>query len=213
MSKILLLTGMTPDKRIFDRLLPLLPNALVVDWIQPAASESISSYAKRLSETIPQDESVIVCGVSFGGIVARELACCLNAKACVLISSVRSPNELPPWFRLFRGIAPGPMVAILKTLGSLAAWWPMRLRSPSTWRLMKLGGKSGEWYRWATAAVLNWELSNGVERIPLFQIHGDRDSTFPIRYTGAETVIRGGRHVLPLTHSQEIANQLTRIAA
>ena len=78
---------------------------------------------------------------------------------------------------------------------------------------MKLGGLSGEWHRWASAAALSWKPSTGAERIPLFQIHGDRDLTFPIRYTDADTVIHGGGHVLPLTHSEEIAGKLLQIAA
>jgi len=213
MHKILLLTGMTPDHRIFDRLLPLLPTAIVVDWIPPIANESIASYAARLSCTVNHEEPTVVCGVSFGGIVARELASCLNATSCVLISSVRSPRELPPWFRICRLMAPRPAVAIMKTIRDIATYWPRRLKSSSTWRLMKLGGKSGEWHRWATAAVLNWNLSKDAERIPSIHIHGDRDATFPIRYTGADTVIHGGGHVLPLTHCEEIAEKLRQIAA
>lgn len=85
MRRILLLTGMTPDHRIFDRLLPLLSNAAVVDWISPIEHESIVSYAARLSRTVSHDEPIVVCGVSFGGIIARELACHLNAASCVLI--------------------------------------------------------------------------------------------------------------------------------
>ena len=96
MQKILLLTGMTPDHRIYDRLLPLLPTAIVVDWIPPTEHESIVSYADRLSRTVNHDEPMVVCGVSFGGIIARELACRLNATSCVLISSSRS--NLPQFF-------------------------------------------------------------------------------------------------------------------
>ncbi|MCU0718380.1 MAG: alpha/beta hydrolase [Pirellula sp.] len=213
MYKILLLTGMTPDYRIFERLLPLLPTAIVVDWIPPVELEPIVSYAARLSRTLKRDEPMIVCGVSFGGIVAREMAYHLNAACCVLISSVRSPRELPPWFRLCRVIAPRPAVAILKATGTVANHWPERLRSGTTWRLRKLAGKSGEWHRWATAAVLNWKPSQHVCRIPSRHIHGDRDATFPIRYTSADTVIRGGGHVLPLTHCEQIAEKLRKIAS
>ena len=213
MHKILLLTGMTPDHRIFDRLLPLLPNASVVEWIRPLGYESIAAYAARLSRTIVNDAPTVVCGVSFGGIVARELASCLNLKACVLISSVRSPRELPPWFRVFRMIPPRPAVAVMKATGAVATYWPRSLKTQTTWRIMKLGGEAGEWHRWATAAVLNWKPSKAAERIPVFQIHGDRDSTFPIRYTNAETVIHGGGHVLPLTHFEEIADKLRQVAA
>jgi pimeloyl-ACP methyl ester carboxylesterase len=213
MRKILLLTGMTPDHRIFERLLPLLPNAVVVDWITPAEQESIVSYAARLSRTLNDDEPVVVCGVSFGGIVARELACRLNATSCILVSSVRSPRELPPWFRVCRVVTPGPAIAIMKTAGLIANHWPRRVRSSATWRLRRLAGQSGEWHRWATAAVLDWKPSRQVDRISSIHIHGDRDSTFPIRYTSADAIIRGGGHVLPLTHCEVIAEQLRQVAA
>ncbi len=132
MQKILLLTGMTPDHRIFDRLLPLLPTAVAVDWIPPIANESIVSYAARLSRTVYREEPSVVCGVSFGGIVARELASCINATSCVLISSVRSPRELPPWFRICRVVAPQSAEAILEIMGNIATYWPRRLKSSST---------------------------------------------------------------------------------
>ena len=213
MRRILLLTGMTPDHRIFDRLLPLLPNATVVDWISPIEHESIVSYAARLSRTVNDGEPTVVCGVSFGGIIARELACHLNATSCVLISSVRSPSELPPWFRVCRLMAHRPAVAIMNATGAIANHWPEGFRSPATWRLKKLAGKSGEWQRWATAALLNWKPSQHVGRTPSIHFHGDRDATFPIRYTIADTVIRGGEHVLPLTHCEQIAEILRQIAA
>ncbi len=213
MRKILLLTGMTPDHRIYDRLLPLLPNATVVDWISPLENESIVSYAKRLSHTLRHDEPVVVCGVSFGGVVAREIAWRLNAASCVLISSVRSPCELPPWFRISRVLAPHSAQFIIKAAGAIATVWPRPFRSPATWRLRKLAGESGEWHRWATAAILNWIPSKDAERVPLIQIHGDRDATFPIRYTGADVIVTGGGHTLPLTHCIEMAETLRQIAA
>ena len=211
--RILLLTGMTPDRRIFERILPLLPTAVVVDWIRPMKYESIRDYAARLGQSVPRDDSTIVCGVSFGGIVARELASSINAKACVLISSVRSPDELPPWFRVFQLLAPRYAEAAMNSIGIFASHWPRRLKSQATWRLMKLAGTSGEWHRWATAAVLNWRHPIENNTIPVFQIHGDRDTTFPIRYIDADSVIHGGGHILPLTHSREVAEKLSQIAA
>jgi pimeloyl-ACP methyl ester carboxylesterase len=96
----------------------------------------------------------------------------------------------------------------MKATGAIATYWPQRFKTSSTWRLMKLEGTSGEWHRWATAAVLSWNVSPEAERIPLIQIHGDSDETFPIRYTKADHVISGGGHVLPLTHCEELADIL-----
>ncbi len=212
-QRILLLTGMTPDRRIFDRMLPLLPTAVVVEWIQPMQHESIRDYASRLGQSIPKVDSTVVCGVSFGGIVARELSLSINAKACVLISSVRSPEELPPRFRAFRVLKPCIAEMGMQTIGAMSSFWPRPLRTLATWRLMKLAGKAGAWHRWATAAVLNWSPSSEDSAIPVFQIHGDRDRTFPIRYVDADYVVRGGGHVLPLTHGREVAEKLRQIAA
>ena len=69
----LLLPGMTPDDRIFDRLAALLPNVTVLDWLEPQADESLAVYAERLAAAIPTSQCFIG-GVSFGGIVALELS-------------------------------------------------------------------------------------------------------------------------------------------
>lgn len=211
--RILLLTGMTPDERIFDRLLPLLPTASIVPWIDPLPRETIRGYAKRLADSVPLGKGTIVCGVSFGGMIARELALHVDAQACVLISSVRDARQMPPWLRWLRSAAFPGLESILKAVGRAAAGYPRPIRTSATARLARLGGASGAWHRWATTSALWWTPSPGVDRIPLVQIHGERDTTFPIRFIHPTIVVAGGGHVLPLTHSAEIAAVLSKIAA
>lgn len=215
MCRILLLSGMTPDPRTFARLLTLVPTAQVVDWIQPNQNESIPAYASRLGLTLGNEQPTIVCGLSFGGIVAQELANCLNASACLLVSTIRTPTELPPWFRILRSFRPTILMALTQAVGNLAMGWPRSFKTAATWRLSKLGGESGAWHRWATTAVLAWQPSPEIGRIPIVQIHGDRDQTFPLRYHKScyvKEVIPGGGHNLTLTHSQEIANRLRALS-
>lgn len=206
-----MLTGMTPDVRIFDRLIPRLPNASIVPWIAPLAHESIPDYALRLVDSSSIQDDVIVVGVSFGGIVARELALRLNAKACVLISSVRDVRQLPPWVRVLRPFSHFPVESILNAIEMIAAVYPKRIRTDATTRLTKLAGRAGAWHRWATVSVLRWNAAYELNKVPVIQIHGDRDATFPIRYINADVVIVGGGHVLPLTHADEIAEVLAKL--
>lgn len=212
-TRILLLTGMSPDVRIFDGITERLPDASVVPWIEPAPRESIPHYAHRLADSIGPSGDTIVCGVSFGGVVARELAVRLNARGCVLISSVRYPGQLPPWFRVFRPLARFRIEAMLNAIGATAGAWPKQIRTRSTARLTKLGGEAGSWHRWATSSVLRWHASRELDRVPAFQIHGDRDMTFPIRYVRPDLTIAGGGHEIALTHADEIARILARLAA
>ena len=220
---IYLLPGMSPDLRLFDRLLPLLPGAVVVPWIEPLKGESIGQYAERLagglSALAPREHALsrsesrlFVCGVSFGGIVARELAHAISARGCVLVSSVRTPAELPPWFRVMR-YSPAGSERVLAAVGSLAASMPRHMRTRSTARLTKLAGSGGAWHRWATAAVLRWRPRPELDEIPTLHIHGDCDTTLPLRYVRPDVVIRGGGHVLPLTHAEELARLIAEFAA
>ena len=46
--KLILLNGMTPGGRIFKKLLPLIDNYEVLEWIDPVTDSSIQEYAKRI---------------------------------------------------------------------------------------------------------------------------------------------------------------------
>jgi len=157
-SRILLLTGMTPDDRVYDRLLPRFSNAIVVPWITPQSNERISQYCDRLAATIDCDEPIILCGVSFGGIIAREQAPKINAMTCVLISSIRDLRELPPWFRCWRPFAGRYLICSTFTQyrwnGGNA--FSATIRTAATARATKFAGGTSTWHQWATASVLAW---------------------------------------------------------
>ena len=208
-----LFTGMTPDRRIYTRLLPLLPNASVVPWITPRANEPLQRYAERLSESLAEGGPCYVGGTSFGGIIAQEVGRLVSARGCFLISSVRSPREMPPQLRVWRHLPVRHSDSVLSCVGSLARLYPGRLRSAVTMRLAKFAGDKGTWHRWATTAVLGWRPDTRPCNIPIFHIHGGADTTFPIRYVKPDIMIAGGGHILPLTHPEEVAAHLTMAMA
>ena len=195
---------MTPDFPVFTRLTPLLPVSSQLNFIAPKQHETLESYADRMSEGL--SPSAYVVGVSFGGLAALEICRKLRANGCVLISSIRRPSQLPPWFRMFRGIDPPTASALLNTVGYFADRFPDRLSTKSTIRLRKLSGSSGAWHRWATTAVLNWKSKRFD--FPILQIHGDADTTFPIRYVKPDVRIKNGKHALPISHPKETADAI-----
>lgn len=205
--------GMTPEVRIFEGILSHLPNAKIVNWIEPVPRESMEQYASRLADTIHTNEPPVVCGVSFGGIVAQELAARLNAKACVVISSVRSPRELPPWVRLLTRLPTSSFDVVLGLAVRIATLVPRKVRTVSTARLTKLFGRSGAWHRWACGAVLGWRPSREVSCVPVVRIHGSRDSTFPIKYLPPDVTVLDGGHTIVWTHANQIADVIRRVAS
>lgn len=203
---IYLLPGMTAEFPVFSRLLPLLPNATIVDFMAPKADESLTNYAARMADLFPVNCYIV--GVSFDGIVAREISRTLRPAGCILISSVCRPDELPPSLRAWRIIGGRNCSRLLKLVGDSAALVPKSIRTNSTMRATQLSGDTGAWHRWATSAVLDWQPGPQLISSPLLKIHGDADTTFPIRYTHPDVVIPDGRHALPVSHPVETATAI-----
>ena len=96
MQHVYCISGLGADERIFCKL--DIPGSTFhfIQWIQPETAEDIYAYAGRLKEQIVHDHPVLM-GVSFGGMMAIELAKIFPVDKVVLISSIKSANELPEW--------------------------------------------------------------------------------------------------------------------
>jgi predicted esterase YcpF (UPF0227 family) len=60
----------------------------LLEWEIPLDNESLTHYAKRISEKIKHENPVLI-GVSFGGILVQEMSKHLNAHKVLIISSVK----------------------------------------------------------------------------------------------------------------------------
>ena len=201
-----LLPGMTAEYPIFSRLQPLLKNVTIVSFLDPEPSELLPHYAARMAEQFTPH--CFIGGVSFGGIVALEISRILQPRGCILISSIRDPHQLPPWFRAWQILGGRNGGRLLKLMGDLAAVVPRPLRTSSIARIAKLSGAGGAWHRWASSAVLDWHPTPGTITCPLVQIHGNADTTFPVRWVTPDVVIPGGQHALPMSHPRETADAI-----
>jgi len=56
--------------------------------------ESFSDYAKKMAVNVTEPDSVLA-GVSFGGLVAKEMSVFLNLKKLIIIFSIKTKFELP----------------------------------------------------------------------------------------------------------------------
>ncbi len=135
-APIYLLPGMAVDFPVFARLLPLLPNAFMVDFPVPYQRESLISYAWRMASLLPAQS--FIAGVSFGGIVALEISRILRPLGCILISSIQHPKEFPPWIRACRVIGGRTCSQAMSIFGEVARYIPKSMRTPATLRAVQL---------------------------------------------------------------------------
>src|SRR4051794_12190133 len=96
------ISGLGADERVFQYLrlgeLPLQH----IHWIRPYRQEPIAHYAGRLLEQINLAGEVVLIGVSFGGLIAQELAKIIHCQRVILISSVKSEREFSWSLRVVR---------------------------------------------------------------------------------------------------------------
>jgi len=176
--KLILLNGMTPGGRIFKKLLPLIDNYEVLEWIDPVTDSSIQEYAKRIKREIGDVGECDILGVSFGGVVAQEVAPLIGAENCFIVSSIVDPDELNP---LHKTLSHLPLTLVNTGLSSITSFVDS---SPM------MEGKSPRYRKYRDSWI---------------RIHGDADETFKKGYLYSDYVISGATHVLALSHAEELS--------
>jgi pimeloyl-ACP methyl ester carboxylesterase len=201
---------MGADERLFAPQVEAFPQVIVPKWIVPQADESIADYGARLAGELNIAGPCFVGGASFGGFVAVEMSRHLDARACFLIGSARSPAELPLRVRALRRLG-GTMKVVPFEWLCRAAGRSVELfgfcSGPQTKQLLRqLSDADAHFLRWATRAVLTWQpdATPPPPHVPVYHIHGDRDHVLPVARTRADRVVHGAGHVLSLTHPDEV---------
>jgi pimeloyl-ACP methyl ester carboxylesterase len=214
-SRIVLLPGLGADQRLFRAERERFPNLETPPWLPPLPEEPLGDYAARLAKSI-EPAPDLLGGVSFGGMVAFEMARHLSPRAVVLIGSGRSRDSLSPTLRRLGFLArrlPLPVWAAVASAAVVPTVWIERL-GPDEARLFRamLRATPPRFLKWAACAILEWKDA-GPPGCPVFQIHGEKDHILPLRLARAVVVVPRARHLVSLTHPREVQAFLDEVLA
>ena len=92
MKTVYVFSGLGADERVFHKIDFSSYDVHFIKWITPKKNESIESYALRLTLQITKPLPVLI-GLSFGGMMAVEVAKHIATEKIVLISSAKSKNK------------------------------------------------------------------------------------------------------------------------
>lgn len=200
---LILLPGLGCDARMFSPQRAAFPELIVPQWIPPERKEPLAHYAARFAKVIDPGVPCFLGGVSFGGVVALEVATHLATRECYLFGSIRGNREIPIRLNIFRHISD--MIMILKWSSPVALNYGGRWFSPAIRGVLhQLKDADPSFVRWAARAILHWKPSPEIARLHIVQIHGDRDWVFPIWRLTAEKTIKGAGHLMSMTHADEV---------
>ena len=186
---------------------------IFISWKTPVERETLPSYAERMFADINDEEATIV-GLSFGGMLATEIAKKHPRTKVIIVSSAKTHREIPGYLRFWRHFPIYKLHSdkmknvsgrfVLSILGSKGV-------EQKKLQLQILKDSNPAFTRWATDAIVNW--NNIVVPKNVTHIHGTADKLLPYRYVKADYTIPGGEHVMLMDMPAEVSALLKQLIA
>ena len=206
---IYLFSGLGADERAFHRLNFSGHPLKYIKWVLPKKNEAMEDYAARLAQQIT-DPNAILIGLSFGGMIAIEVAKLIPTSKIILIASAKTRSEIPLFYRR------------IGSLGLLKIIPAQLLKSPNTLTNWLFGAKSNKdklllkqilretdniFLKWALTKITRWQNSKIAKNT--IHIHGTSDHI--LRYVKNCIWIKHGGHLITLNRAKELSDILQKI--
>lgn len=213
--KIYTVSGLGANEKIFEKLeLPSQFELIHLPWLIPFQNESIQNYASRIAEVIDETEKFILFGLSFGGIMAQEIAKIKTPQKLILFNTIKDETEKPLWISINNTI---PFYKLFPYF-ILNNYYLVKLFSQILFQFNSKRLDLSEIYTlrdkrytaWAFDKIIRWTNTNNP-LIPLFHIHGDRDFVFPISKIKDAILVKGGSHICIYEKSDLVSEILSKI--
>ena len=216
-GRLIMLPGLGSTSAVFDHQRKAFGDRLETpDFIEHHQGESIAAYAQRWAKKLsrPGDHRpLFIGGVSFGGMLAQEMAMYLEPKprAVLLIASARTGNTVTPIMQFAELVGRYvPASSFTNTLKLLKLMFAMRdgLDDDDKVTLMSTANQAdAAMTKWASSAAVGWPgFTPPSGYPPIHQIHSRHD--WVLRPPSPDTPnlqwVDGSRHLLHMTHRTTI---------
>ena len=225
-----------PQRHYFDQTL-FLPDWQPPMWTEVEGKkpvpETLRDYARRWADrwmqtVLSRDEvrrEYWIGGVSFGGQIALEATRRLieekaPPRGIFLIASNRTSDSITTGFKIRQKL--GGLVPISyapKLLSKLSDVFAKkeRLRDIDAHLLRRIAKETDLAHlRWGGRACVEWSFSEAdgkeIQRagVNIHQIHGEKDWVIPLRRGHPDKVIPEGRHLINITHAEQVNQYIER---
>ena len=203
-KNIYIISGLGVDERIFQRLDLSDYSTTFIKWILPLDNETIENYTTRLTAQITTPEPILI-GLSFGGIIAVEMAKQIETEKVILIASAKTKKEIPFYYRWAGQLRLHRLLPIklLKNSNFITNWF---FGTSSAFDKQLLGQILGDidptFLKWAINVIINWK--NQTLPTNFKHIHGTSDRILPIRFAAFNIEIKNGGHLMTLNKPEEL---------
>jgi pimeloyl-ACP methyl ester carboxylesterase len=192
------------DARLFYQQKKVFKNIVTPPWLPPQNNETLVHYAKRWATHLKLKKGCVLAGVSFGGMVSLEMAPWVKPKAVILISSCRSPESVPLFLRVLGSLPGWPFIGKIsaRVFPFGRGWFLGAVAKGQQNMLTQMFFEApNPFLKWTVDAIRGWTGFNGKNG-NIHHIHGDQDHLIPHRNVKPDMIVKGGGHMIILTHPQ-----------
>lgn len=205
--KIYQISGLGANQNAFKNL-KISPDFELIDlpWLQPEMNETLPHYAERMAAKINPNEEYMLMGLSFGGIIAKEINQFLHPKFNFLISTVKSRDELPFFMRFSSTTHLHKLIpsSFLTSDGLLSYAVFRKLYSAKMPDMHDIFVYRDPYYlKWSMDRIVNWQNDGIWENF--LHIHGEKDIVFPASNIKQSVLIKEGTHVMIMNKAKKIS--------
>lgn len=207
------LSGLGADERTFSNLKLHIGNNKYIPWHKPVYEQSLRSYAQELIDKhIDTSEDFRLVGLSFGGLIAQEIADILGQDDVVMISSMRCRKELPFKFKAlskmpFYDSLMNPRKGIEIGIKNRKKQFAIETQEGIDLAEKILKDTDPDFFKWAVKKIMHWESPKPNNNYP--QIIGTNDPLFPFKLIKNPThPIKGAGHFMIYERAEEVSEIL-----
>lgn len=203
-------SGLGADERVFYKLDVSEYNTTYITWAPANKDEEIEQYASRIINQITSPKPILL-GLSFGGMIATEVAKQIETEKVILVSSAKTKNEIPWYYRLLGKLRVHKLLPeyVLKR-ASFFTYWLFGVNSLQDKQLLRqiLKDTDTNFLQWAIDNIVRWKNQTVLTNV--LHIHGKQDRILPLTFVHTDIVIENGGHLMIITHADTINQLLSR---
>lgn len=211
--EVYFIPGMCNSCAVFDDL--ILPNGYerkYLEWHIPHENETLNEYARKMAKNIDTSHPFILIGYSLGAVVMQEMNTFLSPQKNIVISSMKSIDEIPSLFRLaekinFVRFVPRSVFGATKFITNVFTRFIYTMPTEIVSKCMLVTNPM--YVRWAVYQITNWEPV--VECPRIYHIHGTKDQIFPIKQIRDAYIVEGGDHLMLMEYAKDVSCYIRKI--
>lgn len=201
-----ILSGLGADERVFDQIDfgPFSP--VFIPWEPISEGQTLESYAHQLKAQVTVSNPILI-GISFGGMLAQEMSTLLDNCPVLIIASVKTCFELPPFMRFGGKTGLWKWIPITRSLKNKRLnYWLFGARTDREKHILDqiLADSDPVFTKRAIGMITTWKRRTPVPS-PVLQIHGDADHIFKIGNVNPDYIVAGGTHFMTVSQPEKLS--------